>query len=118
MSDTFCDFEMLSMSFEGDEDILLELVEDFQAEFPKMISDIEEAYTNENIQDLERHAHTLKGVVSNFFCEEIKNAAFVIEEQAHNGNTDDYELNIKIIKEKLPAMTAEVHEFCSKKLAA
>ncbi len=69
MSDKFCDYDMLAVSFEGYEDILLELIQDFKDEYPKMIQEIEDAYEKQNMEELERHAHTLKGVVSNFFCE-------------------------------------------------
>jgi len=118
MSNQYCDFDMLSVSFEGDEDILLELIDDFRAEYPQMITDMENAYNNGNMEDLERFAHTLKGVISNFFSESLKNSAFIIEDQANKGSAEDFLTQIKYLKDNIPAMADEVQNYCSGKLAA
>ena len=57
--------ELLS-NFSGDEEILRDLIEEFVKKSDALIFDVEMALKKQDANFLKLHAHTLKGVVSNF----------------------------------------------------
>ncbi|CAM9903633.1 unnamed protein product, partial [Chrysoparadoxa australica] len=75
--------------FEDDFDIFEELVIDYQEQSGDLISQMETSIKNGDSEALRISAHTLKGIVSNFYSEKLRQSAFVLEEAGKNGDFSD-----------------------------
>ena len=118
MASQYCNLEQISENFEGDEDILEELVQDFDKVFASMLDEIKKSLTAKDFEVLERSSHTLKGVISNFFCEELRLITLSIETKSRNGSTEGIEEELHTLELEIPKMIIELKEFCKNSLAA
>ena len=95
--------ELLS-NFSGDEEILRDLIEEFVKKSDALILDVEMALKKQDGNLLKLHAHTLKGVVSNFYAEEIRVLAYDLEQLGalNNFQNADVKLNqLKVLMQEL-----------------
>jgi len=101
------DRDELMANFSGDEEILRDLIEEFGKKSDSLILDIENAIKSKDGSLLKLHAHTLKGVVSNFYAEEIRLLAYDLEQ---SGAKQDFkESDFKLTKLKT-MMQELIHE--------
>ncbi len=75
--------------FEEDLDIFEELVEDYQARFHLMTNEIKSGIQNKSSEEVRIAAHTLKGVVANFYSDKLTQSAFQLENSSHEENWSD-----------------------------
>lgn len=75
--------------FEGDGEIITELVELFEVSYPETLEKLKLAITENNTKEIELHAHTLKGMLANFFASNLREKAFKIEQMGKNKNTEN-----------------------------
>ena len=73
------DIEKIKYEFGDDIEIFSELVDDFKIESKKMIADIEKFISDKEYHQLMIVAHTYKGVVANFYSNEIEECAFKLK---------------------------------------
>ena len=66
----------------------------------------------EDFKKIELHAHTLKGMIANFFAEDLRVAAYDIEKMGHNSEISGYESQLAVLDEKLPMLITELRSFC------
>lgn len=101
--------EELRLHFDGDEELILELLEVFEESYPETLSLLKKSLEESNAKDLELHAHTLKGMVSNFFAQSLKEAAFSLEKM---GRSEDFSsegsAHITILEKGLPELVVEI----------
>ncbi len=71
---------------EGDRELLDELIGLFAEECPKNMAEVHRAFDIRDAHLLERLAHTIKGSSASLCAEEVSQAAFVLEKQAHEGD--------------------------------
>lgn len=71
--------------FSDDLEILVEVFNQFKLEYQTYISSIKTEIENQNSKDLELHAHTLKGVMRNFY---FNPAIAPFEKLAREGSFD------------------------------
>ncbi len=102
------DEQKLREHFDNDVDLISELLQIFESSYPDTVSAIENAISEKNYKDLELHAHTLKGMVSNFFAEELRQAAFALEKIGTDESSDDTTSFVSVLKEKLPLLVTEI----------
>ncbi len=91
-------------NFQGMEDLAEETIKSFLSTLPSLISAIDEAVRSANAAKLELAAHTLKGVVSNFYAEPSRLLAQEIEQIGHarsTANADKVFLELKTELERL-----------------
>jgi two-component system, sensor histidine kinase and response regulator len=69
----------------GDEDLLREITAIFLEEYPALIEEIRTAVGNQDAEQLERAAHTLKGSVANFGAQAATQAAYRLEGMGRRG---------------------------------
>lgn len=100
--------ENLKLHFDGDEELIVELLEVFEATYPKTLASVEKAMKEKNHSELELHAHTLKGMISNFFADELKEASYALEKSGREKIDTDLDKWLKILKDKLPGLVEEV----------
>jgi len=103
--------ENLLSHYGDDLDIVEDLIEIFESTYPETVTSIEKALSENNFSDLELHAHTLKGMCANFFCDEVKNACFELEKMGKNGALDNEDKHIELIKKQLPEVVEELKNF-------
>jgi HPt (histidine-containing phosphotransfer) domain-containing protein len=74
------------MRVEGDIELLLEIVEIFLEDSPRLMTRIRTALERQELKSLEQVAHTLKGSVGNFFAPAVYAAAAKLETLGREGN--------------------------------
>jgi signal transduction histidine kinase/CheY-like chemotaxis protein/HPt (histidine-containing phosphotransfer) domain-containing protein len=74
----------LMRRLEGDEQLLLDLIEVFQADSASLLQQVSQAVSSQNAVDLERSAHKLKGAVSIFSDGAATQAALTLETMGRN----------------------------------
>jgi HPt (histidine-containing phosphotransfer) domain-containing protein len=74
---------------DGDRELLKEMAELFLEEFPRFLSDIQTALSNNDPQTLTYAAHTLKGSVGNFAAAETVEAARQLEQIGRHGDLSE-----------------------------
>ena len=72
--------------FDEDLDIFEELVEDYQGRFHLMTDEIKVGIQNKSSEEVRIAAHTLKGVVANFYSDKLTQLVFKMETSSHEGN--------------------------------
>jgi two-component system, sensor histidine kinase and response regulator len=76
------------MRVEGDPELLVEIIEVFLDDSPRLLSRIREALKREDLKLLEQAAHTLKGSVGNFCAPVAYAAALKLEKIGREGNVE------------------------------
>jgi HPt (histidine-containing phosphotransfer) domain-containing protein len=96
----------------GDDiDIVGDLIEIFEVSYPETLSSIEKAIIKKNFKDLELHAHTLKGMCSNFFSEELKSSCLSLEKMGKDQVlADNHKDLLNDLGENLPKLIEELKE--------
>ena len=96
----------------GDDiDIVGDLIEIFEVSYPETLSSIEKAIIEKNFKDLELHAHTLKGMCSNFFSEELKSSCLSLEKMGRDQVlADNHKDLLNNLDENLPKLIEELKE--------
>jgi HPt (histidine-containing phosphotransfer) domain-containing protein len=81
-SDKFSPFDQAAFleNFKGIESVALEIIAKFLDNLPTLIVDIEAAIAAKNPKQLEIAAHTLSGVVSNFYAKKSQDLAKELEQ--------------------------------------
>ena len=100
--------EELKTHFAGDEELILELVDVFNETYPEVLSSMKNAANDGDFKNLELHAHTLKGMIANFFASELKDAAFELEKMGREQTLGDSEAYINKLESGLPALVGEL----------
>lgn len=93
------DLKQLEFEFGEDWDIFQELVSDYKDSYMSFFEKIKKAIDEQDYDELRIQAHTVKGIVSNFYCEELKNKAFALEQLGQQQTVEGAkELLIDLIK--------------------
>lgn len=100
----------LKTHFAGDEELILELVTVFEETYPETISGIKNSIVKNDFKNLELHAHTLKGMIANFFAADLKDAAFELEKMGREQNIHDPDATIQKLESEIPNMVKELRE--------
>jgi len=87
-SEGVVDEEGLISRLGGDTELLSELVTLFADDVPARLDELKSAVAARDVTEIQKHAHTLKGVVSNFCATKAYQAATDIEMLARNGTLD------------------------------
>ena len=72
---------------EGDRDLLHEIVGLFFESAPELIAQAKVAADSQNMEELERAAHTIKGMIGNFGAQDSYAAALSLEQAAREGDS-------------------------------
>ncbi len=74
----------LLREFKVEEEILLDMIALFEDGLQGLILPIKEAIHKRDASKLKLNAHTIKGVLSNFYAEEVKNLAQELEKRGED----------------------------------
>ncbi len=90
--DDYWDEAAMLKQLEGDEELLLELIELFLETVPLRLADLNEAMAKENQQGIADAAHAIKGMTGQFFAKPAKTLAGQLEDSARHGKGTDVTL--------------------------
>lgn len=99
---------VLLENFAGDEEILKDLIEEFLKKSDTLLANVDNAIKTNNAKDLNLHAHTLKGVVSNFYCEEIRLLAYELEKIGAENRLEVANIAFDKLKIIMPTLHSEL----------
>lgn len=108
--DRLVDIESLMEHYGGDVDLILELLVVFEETYEEVLIKVEKTIEEKDFKNLEVHAHTLKGMASNFFVDAIEQRALLLE----NVGKDKVKVHEKVerflneLKDLIPQMIAEL----------
>jgi two-component system sensor histidine kinase/response regulator len=92
---------------DGDIELLMEMIELFISDYPRLMSNIKNSITQKDSKELARNAHTLKGSVGNFAANSVYDTALTLEIMGRNNDISDAgEAYIKLEKESIRLMLA------------
>ncbi len=106
MSTTVIDREDLMERIGGDLELLEELLELFDEDYPELLNEIRQAILQQNGEQLKRAAHTLKGAVGNFAAIKAHQLALALEKK---GEAGDFTNTPELVEQ----LTAAIQEFKS-----
>ena len=104
------DENALKNHFDNDVEMIHEILKIFCETYPESLSLLENALEQKEIKNIEFHAHTLKGMISNFFCDELTEAALFIENSNRNNQLEVCDEKVKLLKEKLPLLVEKLRD--------
>jgi len=99
--------------FDGDEDILLEVIEIFLEQKDIEVKKLIQGIKSKNSSEITISAHTLKGVVSNFYAEDLRKFFYEIEQKGKAQNIDNLEGEIIKIESMFKQLLEEVENLKS-----
>ncbi len=80
------DYKKIEFEFGEDWDIFKELIDDYKEALPSFLEQIKTAMDNKEYDALRITAHTLKGIVVNFYCDDLSKTAFELEQCGKNSD--------------------------------
>lgn len=104
------DKEALYIHFDHDQEMIDELVVVFEETFPEVLLNLETAIKEIDFANIELHAHTLKGMIANFFAADLKEMAFKLELAGREKNDEDLSHYFVKLSEGLPLLIKELKQ--------
>ena len=91
------DQDALKSHYGEDIEIIEDLIEIFDSTYPESMAELEKAINASDFGNIELHAHTLKGMVANFFSSELKDKFYELEKKGKEqvSLVDKYAYKIK-----------------------
>ena len=109
MSNTkYLNVEALKSHFDGDEEMIADLLEIFEETFGEILNDTKAAVESKSFDDLEHAAHTLKGMIANFFAEDLISAAQKLESMGKSSELVDAESHLQLLISGIPVLIEEI----------
>lgn len=110
MAEHFDESELLSR-VDNDTAFLAESVQMLIADTPAMLEDLRRALAAGDAPTVARHAHTIKGMVSNFCAAPAQDCALAIERMGKSANLSGAAPAVEELQEHLSALTDELARF-------
>jgi HPt (histidine-containing phosphotransfer) domain-containing protein len=92
----------------GDPQLLAEIAALFLSDLPRGLGALRKAVAARDAAAIERHAHSLKGSVSNFGADEACKAAQSLETQARTNSLDDIDKSLSTLEHALTLLRPEL----------
>jgi CheY-like chemotaxis protein len=85
----------------GDAELLAELIDLFLQECPRLINLMQKALEEQNAKELEKTAHSLKGMVGNFSAKDCFEAALELERLGRSGELANAQVAFQDLEKKI-----------------
>ena len=99
---------------EGDEELLLEMIELFLEDCPNQEASIQEALTSQDVDRLTIAAHTFKGSVGNFGAKRVYDAAHELENLAKEADFDTSQTVWSELQREIDVLKGELQQAVSR----
>lgn len=100
------DFQKALAEFEGDKELLIDVLNGFLGNAKEQIGLIDEAISNHNFKEIRREAHTIKGGAANLTAERLSDVALDLEKSAKSEDFEACRTHIKRLEKELQLLTA------------
>src|SRR5262249_4128658 len=102
----------------GDEDLMTDLCHLFLDQCPLLVAELEAGIAQNNLTQVERTAHKLKGSVSLFGLKSATQAVIELELLAKNQNSDALNPALSDLREKLTTLSSQIQELAPESKAS
>jgi two-component system, sensor histidine kinase and response regulator len=92
----------------GDRVLLARIIEFVVEDSPDLVRKIETSLENDQFGEVERAAHSLKGLVANVYCDAVQSRAVEIETMARSGNRAGILLALESLSDLMDPMIAKL----------
>ena len=99
---------------EGDRELFEEIARLFADECPVLLGEIRKARGEDNIRELQRLAHTLKGAALNVAALKVSETALALETQARSGSIGNMDELIEHLAREVEFVLPEIDALCRK----
>ena len=106
------DRDSMLQRLDGNQELLVELVQLFQEEAPQLIAAMRSALLQGDFQELKRAAHSMKGAAGNFSAQETASAASRLKTDAKNGNAESAKASLAVLEAVVQSLIEELVELC------
>lgn len=107
----FLNVNELNTHFAGGEEMIGELVDIFAGTYPDIVEELKTSIVKEDFEVIERSAHSLKGMVANFFAESIKENCLAIEKMGKEKALNDVNTKVAQIESDIKTLLEELKDF-------
>ncbi len=94
------DLTYLAEAADGDPEFIDEILGDYLVEMARYLSELEEQYSQTDLQPLVRSAHTIKGASANVGAARVRETAAKIEAQAKKGSIDGHGALVELLQQE------------------
>src|SRR5712691_3873659 len=91
---------------EGDQDLLVDLFEAFQQDYPKQLAELQEAIGTGNAERMAQVAHSLKGAVGYFGAQTVHTLAHRLETMGHQAELEGASSVLQQLEQELERLSA------------
>lgn len=102
--------ESLNGLIAGDLDLLRELVQLYDSDWPMIMGQIQKALERGDAGEIELMAHRLKGMVRNFFAYSVAELAGAIEDMGRRKSLSEIPGRLPLLEEELKALGRELQD--------
>jgi two-component system, sensor histidine kinase and response regulator len=106
------DRDSMLQRLDGNQELLVELVQLFQEEAPQLIATMRSALLQSDFQELKRAAHSMKGAAGNFSAQLTARAALRLESDAKNGDAESAKASLAALEAAVQNLLEELVELC------
>ena len=104
------DFDALAKHINNDKQLLSDLLSGFTTAYPILCEKICTSIQDQNYDALEFNAHSLKGMVSNFFSQELRDHAYALELIGQKKDLEGARNHHTALKEKIPLLIENINK--------
>jgi len=97
---------------EGDQELLVELVNLFLEDAPRLLAAMRAALQRGDMQVLERSAHSMKGAAGNLSAHATVAAAALLEKNAKSGDTESSKVSLAALEEAVRRLQPGLADLC------
>jgi CheY-like chemotaxis protein len=100
------DISAALQSVEGDQDLLVDLFEAFQQDYPKQLAELQDAIGTGNAERMAQVAHSLKGAVGYFGAQTVHTLAHRLETMGHQAELEGASSVLQQLEQELERLSA------------
>ncbi len=93
-----------------DKEVIDEIIEIFIREYPTRIKELEKDIQAHDFDSLAKHAHSIKGVIANFYDEDARQMAFQLEKKGKSLDSSGLDEDLLLLKKACEHLMAELNE--------
>jgi PAS domain S-box-containing protein len=95
----------------GNEPLVVDLAKFFLEDVPKLVKDLERALQESRAEEVERAAHSVKGLAANFDAETLATLASSLEAHGRNGDIDQARRQFAELRDAAKTVCREIEEY-------
>ena len=89
-------------------EILNEIIDEFISHHEQKMASIKQQIDNKNLGGVMHEAHSLKGEISMFSAESVRQSMFILEDKGRKGIADDLEKDFELAQKQLAKLVSEL----------